>query len=245
MRRFFVRDSLEGRSSVRIFDGDAHHIQHVLRMKAGELLLVVDPLGCVAEARICCFGERFVEAELVAFLDRNTEAPVELTLVQCLPKGDKMDWIVQKAVELGVCAIQPVVSEHCVVKYDDKKKSARREKWQKIAEEAAKQCGRTALPEILPILPLLSLLKKLPPDAECILCYEGEAPQRLKSLLQRSEAGRYLIFIGPEGGFSQTETAAFKAHGVTAATLGPRILRAETAAISAVAMVLYERGDLG
>lgn len=245
MRRVFVRDAFEEHAPIRIFGSDAHHIQHVLRKQAGDLFVVVDPTGCVARARLRRFGEQFVEADLVERLLWDTEAPIEVTLAQCLPKGDKMDWIVQKAVELGVQAVQPVISEHCVVKYDDKKKVLRKEKWQKIAEEAAKQCGRTMLPEILPIVSLRALLENLPSDVVCILCYEGKAPQRLKPLLKRSNAKRYLILVGPEGGFSKAEAVACEEHGAVAATLGPRILRAETAAVAAVAMVLYERGDLG
>lgn len=243
MRRFFVADVVEGK--IKIGGSDAHHIKRVLRYKLGDKLIVVDAGGKVMESFIREIGDEMVIAEVKKVLDNNTESPIELILVQCLPKGDKMDLIVQKAVELGVSTIYPVASENCVVKYDDKKKVARQSKWQKVADEAAKQCGRTILPTVENVVDLKTFLENIDKNIEALMCYEGEAEQPIKKILAESLANRFLILIGPEGGFSKNEVELCQKAGLKIATLGKRILRTETAAIAASAIVMYEKGDLG
>lgn len=242
MRRFFIEGAV-GPKMV-ITGKDAHHITRVLRYAVGQTLIVVDAEKNIAEAEIAECSEGLVKLRLVGFRDENTEPPIEITLAQCLPKSDKMDFIVQKAVELGVSRICPVVSKNCVVKYDAAKRDARKKKWQKIADEAAKQCGRTALPQVEPILELGELIARVEPDALALLCYEGQADADIKSLLEGAAAKKFLLLIGPEGGFAPSEVALCKAAGAKAVTMGPRILRTETAALAAVSVVMYQNGDL-
>ncbi len=243
MRRFFVADVVEKKVVIR--GSDAHHIKRVLRYQIGDTIIVVDGSGKVMQTVIVEMQDEMVIAEVGAVLDDNTEAPIELILAQCLPKGDKMDLVVQKAVELGVSTICPIASENCVVKYDEKKKASRQLKWQKVADEAAKQCGRTILPTVEAIVSLKEFLATLDTDIEAMMCYEGEVQLPIKAILSQSTANRFLILVGPEGGFNKEEVALCQKSGLKIATLGKRILRTETAAIAATAIVLYEKGDLG
>ena len=152
-----------------------------------------------------------------------------------------------KAVELGAVGVIPVRSQNCVVRYDAKKAAARRGRWQKIADEAAKQCGRTALLSVAAVTDLNDFLQQNAASAETelIFFYENEQDQTVKSYLSQVQAKRIVLLVGPEGGFSLDEAAAVAAASGHSVTLGPRILRAETAALTALAVVQYEKGDLG
>ena len=161
MRRVFIDGLLA--DEIKISGTDGHHIMHVLRAKIGQKLVVVDASQMIAEAEIIAFANGEITLKCLKQMDANTEAPIEVVLAQCLPKADKMDFIAQKAVELGVSSIVPVISTNCVVKYDAAKQIARRTKWQKIADEAAKQCGRTIQPVVEPIIRLKEVLENLDP----------------------------------------------------------------------------------
>lgn len=245
MRRLFYKGLLA--DTIEITGSDAHHLMHVMRAKAGQEVTVVDDEGSVACMEMTAFREDAVTLVLKERLAANTESPLELVLAQCLLKADKMDYVVQKAVELGVTEIVPVKSHNCVVRYDAKKAAARQQRWQKIAEEAAKQCGRTALTEVTPIMDLSNLLKENSgmEDTEIVFCYENEDETTVKSCLQAAKGKRLILLIGPEGGFTLDEAQAVQEAGGKAVTLGPRILRAETAAVAAVTVAQYENGDLG
>ncbi len=242
MRRIFIKDLLA--EEMTIAGTDAHHIMHVLRAKLGQKLIVVDAAQQIAETEICAFGTDHLTVKCLRRIEAATEAPIEVTLLQCLPKGDKMDFIVQKAVELGVSQIVPVVSANCVVKYDAAKRLARQKKWQKIAEEAAKQCGRTIQPAVLAVTNLKEVLENLEGSAS-FMCYEGAADEPLQDFLAKKQAKCFAVLIGPEGGFTPAEVALCQQHGVQTVTMGPRILRTETASLVALSIVLYEKGDLG
>ncbi|MBE6093562.1 MAG: 16S rRNA (uracil(1498)-N(3))-methyltransferase [Selenomonas ruminantium] len=245
MRRLFYKGLLA--DTIEITGSDAHHLMHVMRAKAGQEVTVVDDEGSVACMEMTAFREDAVTLVLKERLAANTESPLELVLAQCLLKADKMDYVVQKAVELGITEIVPVKSHNCVVRYDAKKAAARQQRWQKIAEEAAKQCGRTALTEVTPIMDLSNLLKENSgmEDTEIVFCYENEDETTVKSCLQAAKGKRLILLIGPEGGFTLDEAQAVQEAGGKAVTLGPRILRAETAAVAAVTVAQYENGDLG
>ena len=245
MRRLFYKGLLA--DTIEITGSDAHHLMHVMRAKAGQEVTVVDDEGSVACMEMTAFREDAVTLVLKERLAANTESSLELVLAQCLLKADKMDYVVQKAVELGVTEIVPVKSHNCVVRYDAKKAAARQARWQKIAEEAAKQCGRTALTEVTPIMDLSNLLKENSgmEDTEIVFCYENEDETTVKSCLQAAKGKRLILLIGPEGGFTLDEAQAVQEAGGKAVTLGPRILRAETAAVAAVTVAQYENGDLG
>ena len=244
MRRLFYNGLLA--DTIEITGSDAHHLMHVMRAKAGQEVTVVDDEGSVARMEMTAFREDAVTLVLKERLAANTESPLELVLAQCLLKADKMDYVVQKAVELGVTEIVPVKSHNCVVRYDAKKAAARQQRWQKIAEEAAKQCGRTALTEVSAIVDLSTLLQNFGgEDTEIVFCYENEDETTVKSCLQGAKGKRLVLLIGPEGGFTLDEAAKVQEAGGKAVTLGPRILRAETAAVAAVTVAQYENGDLG
>lgn len=248
MRRIFIKDIL--RASLTITGPDAHHLGRVMRSRVGDHIVVADDVGKVGEYELVGFTESSVELQLVNYIEERTESPIEIVLAQCLPKGDKLEFITQKATELGVNSIVPLVSDNCVVKYDAKKAAARVAKWQKIANEAGKQCGRSLLPEVAEIMPLASWLREIKEeqtaDTAICMCYENEEQQGIKEFL-RSEAAchKFIVIVGPEGGFSLAEAALARELGIASVSLGTRILRAETAAISAVTIVQYENGDLG
>ena len=245
MRRLFYKGLLA--DTIEITGSDAHHLMHVMRAKAGQEVTVVDDAGCVARMEMTAFREDAVTLTLKERLAADTESPLKLVLAQCLLKADKMDYVVQKAVELGVTEIIPVKSHNCVVRYDAKKAAARQQRWQKIAEEAAKQCGRTALTAVTPITDLSGLLKdnSRAEDTEIIFCYENEDENTVKSCLRAAQGKRLILLVGPEGGFTLGEAQTVQEAGGRAVTLGPRILRAETAAVAAVTVAQYENGDLG
>ena len=248
MRRIFIKALLQ--EELVITGGDAHHLGRVMRARAGDRILVADDEGKVGEYELTGFTESSVSMRLVQYVEERTESPVEIVLAQCLPKGDKLDLIVQKATELGGNVIVPLASDNCVVRYDSKKAQARQEKWQKIADEAGKQCGRSRLPEVQPVQPFGEWLREMAGeqsgDTAICMCYENELQQGMKDFLQGQRAAkRFVVIIGPEGGFSLAEAALAKEMGIASVSLGTRILRAETAAISAVALIQYENGDLG
>ncbi|WP_432648531.1 16S rRNA (uracil(1498)-N(3))-methyltransferase [Mitsuokella sp.] len=247
MRRLFYKGILA--DQIEIGGPDAHHLMHVMRAKPGQEVIVVDDENQVARMEMTAFSPDTVTLELLERLDADTESPTDLTLAACLLKADKMDFVVQKAVELGVTRIVPVASHNCVVRYDAKKAKQRCERWQKIANEAAKQCGRTALVKVLPIETLQKFLCHAPyeddMDSEFLFCYENEEKLSLRECLQRTTAERYLLLVGPEGGFTLEEAEAIVKAGGQSVTLGPRILRAETACVAGLSIVQYEKGDLG
>lgn len=229
---------------MQVTGDDAHHLTRVLRAKVGERLSVRSSDGRLAVAEIAGFGAgcvnlRFVEEE------ETGERQGERTLLIALLKGDKLDLVMQKATELGITRIFPVETAHSVVRYDDAKALKKREKWQKIAVEAAKQCGRKTIPTVEEIRPLGRALRALEASALRLFFYEAEEDASVKNILRRaaeSDAGRgdIALLIGPEGGFSIDEATHIEAAGFTAVTFGRSILRAETAAIAACAVVQYE-----
>lgn len=245
MRRLFYKGTLA--AVVEITGDDAHHLMHVMRAKEGQEVIVVDAENQVARMAMSAFREGAVTLTLQERLAADTESPIALVLAQCLLKADKMDLVVQKAVELGAVGVIPVRSQNCVVRYDAKKAAARRGRWQKIADEAAKQCGRTALLSVAAVTDLNDFLQQNAASAETelIFFYENEQDQTVKSYLSQVQAKRIVLLVGPEGGFSLDEAAAVAAASGHSVTLGPRILRAETAALTALAVVQYEKGDLG
>ena len=244
VRRLFIPGSLA--DTVTLTGNDAHHLGYTLRARVGERYIVVDSERRVASMEITGFTADTVMLRLVERLEADTESPIRLTLAVCLLKSDKMEFVVQKAVELGAAKVQPIESENCVARYDGKKAETRRERWQRIADEAAKQCGRTALLTVSPILSLSDWLTNRPPeDGAAFFCYEAEKKNTLSEWLAEQNAEAYTALIGPEGGFTPAEAEQAKAAGVFAVTLGPRILRAETAAVAALAVVQHIKGDLG
>ena len=245
MRRLFYKGLLQ--DTIEITGADAHHLMHVMRARPGQEIIVVDDENQVARMEMTAFCETAVTLTLRERLAADTESPIQLVLAQCLLKADKMDLVVQKAVELGAVGVVPVRSQNCVVRYDAKKAAGRRDRWQKIADEAAKQCGRTALLSVEPVTDIADFLQQeaAAADTELIFFYENEQDQTVKDYLSQVTAKRIVLLVGPEGGFSLDEAKAVAEAGGHSVTLGPRILRAETAALAALAVAQYAKGDLG
>ena len=245
MRRLFYKGLLQ--DTIEITGADAHHLMHVMRARPGQEIIVVDDENQVARMEMTAFCETAVTLTLRERLAADTESPIQLVLAQCLLKADKMDFVVQKAVELGAVGVVPVRSQNCVVRYDAKKAAGRRDRWQKIADEAAKQCGRTALLSVEPVTDIEDFLQQeaVAADTELIFFYENEQDQTVKDYLSQVTAKRIVLLVGPEGGFSLDEAKAVAEAGGHSVTLGPRILRAETAALAALAVAQYAKGDLG
>ena len=243
MRRFFLNGTIS--ETMELTGTDAHHIARVLRMAVGDNVIIADENERTAEAEITAITDEVVTLSLIEYLEDDSEPTVKVRLAQCLPKSDKMEFIVQKAVELGAVSIQPVNSENCVVKYTADKQAKRVGRWQKIAHEAAKQCKRAAVPTVEPIITLKELLSCVDDDETVLFCYEAEDGRTLRQALNTHQAEKYTVLIGPEGGFSPEEARLCQEMGAHPVSLGSRILRTETASLAALTMVLYAHGELG
>ena len=242
MIRFFVDTAAAVGDEVFLNADDSHHLSRVLRAKPGEQIQII-AAGEVFLAEVTALGEK-AAARLLAVCDQVFEPQTKLWLLQGIAKGERMELIIQKAVELGVDTIVPMDCVRSVVKLKGSKAEDRRKRWQKIAESAAKQCGRTHIPEILPIVSPAAALELLPAETKIIMPWE-EAEEPPLSAVLREQPPVAAVLIGPEGGFEHSEVAEAQAHGAITVTLGQRILRTETAAIAAVTIMMYEWGGLG
>lgn len=238
MHRFFVSKSFITESSVNLSGDDVKHITRVLRLTVGDNIMICDGEGTDYLCSISECGKDFVIADIIEKTECKTESKVKITLYQGLPKGDKMDYIVQKCVELGVCKIVPVVMKRTVVKVKDG--SAKNARWQRIAEEAAKQSERGIIPAVGDTISYSEMLDSLGEDSLTILAYENEKTTSLKNVLSSCKTDKINIIIGPEGGFEEQEVTLAQDRGSKVVTLGNRILRCETAPVAAVSAVMYE-----
>ncbi len=234
MLRLFVPSELVAGGRVRIAGAELRHLR-TLRLAAGDRLLVFDERGDEHEVRLQRLGGHVAEAEILVTRRPARESPLDLVLAPALLKGAKMDLVIEKATELGVRRIAPVICRHGVGQ------GARTERWQRIALAATKQSGRTAVPVVDAPLPLVELVRR-PSSGLRLLAWEGERERPFTALPVRADA--VIVVVGPEGGLAEDEVAAARAHGFTTLTLAPRVLRAETAAIVAAALCQQRWGDL-
>ncbi len=220
----------------------AHHLGRVLRLDEGAMLSLFDGSGPVWRARLHLGGGGPATADIVAALDDARESPLRIVLGQGLSSGDRMDITVQKAVELGVAGIAPLATARAVVKLSGERAERRREHWQRIAIAACEQCRRNVVPPVEPVRPLREWLASLPVDApKWLLCaHQG---QRLAELPRPTEAATGYLLAGPEGGFADEERALIIDAGFAPVRLGPRVLRTETAAMTALAAMQTVWGD--
>ncbi len=244
MYQFFVEPGQINISdrSVMITGTDVNHIRNVLRMKVGEEIAVSNGQdGKEYRCGIAEFLEDAVRCELRFVKEDGVELPVRVVLFQGLPKADKMELIIQKAVELGVYEIVPVAVKRCVVRLDDKKAQAKTARWQNIAEAAAKQSRRGMIPQVAPLVSLEQALERAKGMDVRLIPYElAEGMDRTRELFGSIRAGQTVaVFIGPEGGFEESEIALAQQHGVEPVTLGRRILRTETAGMTVLAWLGY------
>ena len=246
MRRLFYPGELT--PEIRITGGDAHHLARVMRAQLGAVHVVAGTDGRAARMTVTAVARDAVTLRLDSYVEDDAPARAEVILVQALLKGEKTDFVVQKAVELGAAALHPIVTEHVVVRYDAKKAAAKTARWQKIADEAAKQCGRLLLMHVAPVGSIDSILGDAEifggVDTTVIFCYEGERMQSMGAVLRTVTSARVVLIVGAEGGFSPAEAARLTAAGAQPVSLGHLILRAETAAIAALTVVQYELGNL-
>lgn len=247
MRRFFIDEILSSQGSLAITGAEAKHIARVLRMGPGEHIVLLDKAGGRFQAVIQEIDRHQVLVTLEKAIPAPAPSPVHITLCQALLKSHPMDLVVEKTSELGVNRVLPYLAERTVVKVDRDKNHGKVRHWQEIAQSAAKQSDRAMPAEIGPLYPfkeMLALLRKEP--ALKILLWEQEATRSLKDLLRtNSPASRVLALVGPEGGFTEREVKEAGEAGFVSVSLGRRILRAETAAISLVTIIQHEWGDLG
>ena len=236
MRRFFVEQVQNG--TAVIAGEDAKHIARVLRMREGGALSICDAQGREYDAVITRVSPDEVVCALGEPHPAEAESPCRVTLFQCLPKTGKLETIVQKCTELGAYAIAPVFSERCVV-VPDRDFDKKRERYARVALEAAKQSRRAAIPEILPLV----AIKAVDPAAFSLflVAYEEESAVTLKSVLRGIDPPETVgLLIGPEGGLTEAEVARLVSRGARSVSLGRRILRTETAGMAMLAQVLYE-----
>jgi 16S rRNA (uracil1498-N3)-methyltransferase len=239
MKRLFLPGARAGAMAV---SGPAfHHLVRVQRLEAGATLEVFDGEGKAYPARLVAISAEAATLELGAAQD--SEALSAITIVQGLPKGDKLEWVLQKGTELGATAFAPFAAERSVVKLGDKAE-ARQKRWQKVVEEAARQCGRSDVPRVEPARPLAAALDALAVGTRLLVLDEEERAVRLSHAAAQSE-GPLALIIGPEGGLSRGEVAALLARGAVAVTLGRRVLRTETAALAALTVLRHLEGELG
>lgn len=238
MYHFFAPSENSEKGSVTITGPDVNHITNVLRLKKGDRIVVADGRDRDSLCEIEEAGPGFVRCKVLPDRLAETECPVRIHLFQGLPKGDKMETIIQKAVELGAVSVTPVEMKRSVVRLEEKKKAAKTERWQRIAESAAKQCGRRIIPAVELPQSFAGALKTAGEMQTVLVPYENaeDIASTRRILSEVPKGSDCAVFIGPEGGFDPAEIRELEAAGARLITLGPRILRTETAGMAVLAM---------
>src|SRR6266851_974504 len=218
----------------------AHQVRDVLRLNVGERLILLDNSGDEVVAAVTRSSKAGVEVHLLERRPGKREPGVRIVLCQGLLKSARFEWVLEKGTELGVSVFAPILCRRSMAGLEDAGPS-KQQRWQRIIQEAAEQSGRTRLPELLPIRPLMHALNDIPPGALALMPWEEERAVTLRDALRDGmHQITVVLFIGPEGGLAADEVGLAQQHGVRAVSLGSRILRAETAALAAVACVMYE-----
>ncbi|HEU5139874.1 MAG TPA: 16S rRNA (uracil(1498)-N(3))-methyltransferase [Bacillales bacterium] len=245
MQRYFTETKITAEDTIVLNGDNARHISRVMRMKAGDSIICCGPDGNCAVCQIQEMSSDDVTVSVQEFLDEIAELPVHVTIAQGLPKGDKLDLIVQKGTELGASHFQPFEAERSIVKWDRKKRQKKTERLRKIAKEAAEQSHRSQIPTVDEPVRFQEVLSKSSQYDQKIFAYEEAAKasesKNFPQVLQRMDpASSILIVIGPEGGFSEAEADLLKDSGFFGCGFGPRILRTETAALYALSAISYQ-----
>ena len=242
MHHFFVSPDQIDEKYVTITGGDVNHIKNVLRMKIDEELLISNGQDKDYYCKIESISDDEIKAVILDEEFEGTELPTELYLFQGLPKSDKMELIIQKAVELGVKEIIPVATKRCVVKLDDKKEASKIKRWQAISESAAKQSRRTIIPEVSSVMSFKEALNRAKEFELGIIPYEYfKDMTETKEVLKKVQKGIKIgIFIGPEGGFEESEIQYALENGIHPISLGKRILRTETAGLAILSVLMFQ-----
>jgi 16S rRNA (uracil1498-N3)-methyltransferase len=252
MHRFFVEDpglhlALSG-TKITLPEKLAHQIRDVLHLAIGEQLVLLDNSGDEFICSVTKSSKASVEVEIIERRKGKSETPVRVILCQGLLKSTRFEWILEKGTELGVAVFAPIICRRSTSGLEDTGAS-KQQRWQRIIQEAAEQCGRSRLPALLPIRPLQHALNNIPSGAIALMPWEEEHGLSLRKALRKNGATpqahplTIILFIGPEGGLTLEEVQLAHQCGVQVVTLGPHILRAETAAIATVANVIYELSE--
>ncbi len=241
MSKFFIPRANVFDNKLIIGGEDVKHITRVLRYGIGDEIICCDGAGNDYSTRIVSCGDK-IECEIIKKKHAETEADINVTLIQGVPKASKMDYIIQKTTELGICDIYPCRMSRCVAKIDNDKKTDR---WQKISREAAKQSGRGIIPEVHTQVDIDGAIEILKKADIAFAAYECEETQALRPILTGRENPSSVAFIiGPEGGFDHDEIEKITQNGIPTVSLGRRILRTETAGEAVLSMIMYEIGDI-
>jgi 16S rRNA (uracil1498-N3)-methyltransferase len=246
MPRFFVsRKKIQGEKGA-VTGQELEHMRKVLRLRLGDHVTLFDDQGWEHEGIIQSYTDLRGEVEILKSYQPGRESSLKVTLAQGLSKGEKMDWVVEKATELGVQIIVPFLSSHTVPRPDSKNIERRQARWKKIALSAAKQSGRTQIPEILDVSDFGDLVRRPWPCELKLLFWEKESMQNLTQIREtKPHLDSLLLVIGPEGGFSSDEASEAMRHGFQSIRLGKRIMRTETAAVTALSIAQFLWGDMG
>ena len=245
MQKFFIDENNINEKTVIIDGEDVNHIKNVLRCKVGELIEVCTKSN-IPSKYICEIeemGKDRIICKLNSKLEKNNEPNVKLHIYQGMPKAEKMELIIQKCTELGAVAFTPVEMHRCVVKLNEKDKTKKIERWNKIAEVAAKQSMRDIIPVVNNVINVKELSNEIKNYDLVLLAYEEERQEYLKTYLKN--CSNIAVIVGPEGGFEPSEVETLKNAGAKVVTLGNRILRTETAPIALSTIIMYELGDMG
>jgi len=251
MSKFFVKNNQIKDGKVIVIGEDVNHIKNVLRLDVDDDINICD---IDTKTNYLCGIERIdneiVECNIFKKIESEAESNIHINIFQGLPKVDKMELIIQKCVELGIAEITPVEMKRCVVKTDEKSRTKKIERWQKISETAAKQCGRDIVPKVNNIINIKNICKFIHEYDIVLLAYENEEENTLKNEISKlkkvtKEELKIGIVIGPEGGLEKEEVKMLKENGAKVVTLGKRILRTETVAFTLTSIIMYELGDLG
>ncbi len=236
MKRIFLEDLTA--AELKISGQDARHLAYSLRARRGDKIRAVDRAGNCAVIELIDFNNDSVKARRIGEMQKVI-VERKIILADCLPKQNRFETIIEKATELGVDKIQPLISERTIARPKDKL-----ERWRRIAKESSEQCGRDTIPEIGDLRKLDDWLKEIFPLKEnwlFLFCWELEKVMTVREVLSANKNSNVVVLIGPEGGFSEREVLAIKSAGGVSASLGSRILKTDTAAISVLAMINYER----
>ena len=239
MPKFFVDECDIVGDLIKISGSDAKHLIKVLRKNVNDDIIVCDGCGFDYDTVITDIADSCVTLHIKHKYENECESDVRITLYQAIPKGDKMETVIQKCTELGAFGFVPFASERIVVKGDKASFSKKRERWQKIADEAVKQCMRGRIPEVSPVLSFDEMLCEASKHQLCIMPYESCKTTRLKEALGSSFVDDIGVIIGSEGGFTEEEVKNAEGCGIIPVTLGKRILRTETAGAAVTACIMY------
>ena len=238
--RVFQAVVLTSGASVELDEHASHHLAHVLRIKPGASLIVFNGAGGEYQAQVHSVGKRGVVVTVGAYTDPVRESKLQTVLAQGVSRGERMDYTLQKAVELGVSRIVPLLTEHTMVNVNGERRERRAQHWHSIVVSACEQCGRNVVPAVEPACEFGVWLPQAPAGLKLVLHQDGE-----KSLAELPPpSGAVTLLVGPEGGLSDAEVARAQAVGFTVLRLGPRILRTETAGVAALAALQAKWGDL-